>query len=81
MSGDGSYTIFTLKGDFVPSSYHGVKENLEFAIAGAGSMKVPKALVSSGSTSIQTGASYVTADFNFTAIGDGTNAPLSMTTT
>lgn len=79
MSGDGSYTIFTLKGDFVPSSYHGIK-NLTITIAGAGSISIPKALVSSGSTSLQTGASYITADFNFTAIGDGTGAPISMAT-
>lgn len=78
MSGDGSYTVFTLKGDFAPSSYHGVK-NLTITITGAGSISIPKALVSSGSTSIQTGASYITADFNFTAIGDGTQAPISMT--
>lgn len=78
MSGDGSYTVFTLAGDFQPSSYHGEK-NLTIAIAGAGSISIPKALVSSGSTSIQTGASYITADFNFTAIGDGTQAPISMT--
>lgn len=78
MSGDGSYTIFTLKGDFVPSNYHGEK-NLTIEIAGAGNISIPKALVSSGSTSLQTGASYITADFNFTAIGNGTNAPISMT--
>jgi hypothetical protein len=78
MSGDGSYTIFTLKGDFKPSSYHGIKD-LTITIADVGSIKIPKALVSSGSTSIQTGASYITADFNFTAVGDGTGAPISMT--
>lgn len=79
MSGDGSYTIFTLSGDFKPTNYHGEK-NLTITIVNVGSISIPKALVSSGSTSLQTGASYITADFNFTAIGDGTNAPISMTT-
>ena len=94
MSGDGSYTIFTLKGDFTPYKYHQQKDltifikhppeestgdTLEVASGTAQhEIKIPKALVSSGSTSMQTGATYIQADFNFTALGDGTNPPISM---
>lgn len=77
MSGEGSYTVFTIKGDFNPKSYHEVK-GLSFKIGDAGSVTIAKVLVSSGSTSMTTGASYVTCDFSFTAIGDGVNPILQM---
>lgn len=78
MSGDGSFTVFTLKGDFDSSSYHGVKTDFDITVGSAGTIKIPYAIINSGSTAIQTGASYITADFNFTAVGDGTNGPISL---
>lgn len=78
MTGDGSYTIFTLKGDFAPSGIQSVKKNFNITVGSAGTIKIPYAIISSASTAIQTGTSYITADFNFTAVGDGTNGPLSL---
>lgn len=94
MSADGSYTIFTLSGDFTPYKYH-QKKDLSISIKqpptqsvgeteevassdDAYTLYISKALVSSGSTSMTTGASYIQADFNFTALGDGYNPPISM---
>ena len=78
MSGDGSYTIFTLKGDFAPAGMQNVKKTFNIKVGDAGLIKIPYALVSSGSTSMQTGSSYITADFNFTAIGNGKQGPIVM---
>lgn len=41
-------------------------------------LKIPYALVNSGSTAMATGASYITSEFSFTGVGDGTNAIVSM---
>lgn len=97
MSGDGSFTVFTIADDFSPSYYQG-RRNLTVHIAdytnrtpgdnspstqgtqGKYLFKIPCALVSQGSTSIQTGTSYVQSDFNFTAFGDGRGAPVQMLT-
>ena len=78
MSGDGSYTIFTLKGDFDPTGMQNVKTSFNITVGDAGTISIPYALVSSGSTSMQTGSSYITADFNFTAIGNGQQGPILM---
>ena len=78
MSGDGSYTVFTLKGDFDVEGFHTVKTAFNIKVGDAGTIKIPYAIISSGSTSVQTGSSYITADFNFTAVGDGTNGPVSL---
>lgn len=84
MTGQGSYTVFKLQGSFAPEDYH-KSDSLKFAMApasdptaAAGTILIPTAITNSASTSIQTGASYVTAEFSFTAIGDGTNPPISM---
>ena len=77
MSGDGSYTIFRLAGDFNPQSYHKEKTNLQFNVS-KGWIKIPKAIISSGSTSMATGASYITAEYSFTALGDGANCIMEM---
>lgn len=77
MSGDGSYTVFKLAGDFNPSSYHVEKTGLQFNVA-TGWIKIPKAIINSGSTSMTTGASYITAEYSFTALGDGANCIMSM---
>ena len=78
MSGDGSFTVFTLKGDFEPENYHKVKTNFNIKVGNAGTILIPYAIINSGSTAIQTGASYITADFNFTAVGDGQKGPVSL---
>ena len=77
MSADGNYTIFRIKNDFDPKSYHQQKTNLTFEI-GSGSIQIPLAIVNSGSTSMATGASYITSQFSFTALGDGTKSIMSM---
>lgn len=77
MSADGNYTIFRIAGDFEPSSYHGEKKNLKFSVDSK-TITIPKAIVNSGSTSMATGASYVSAEFSFTALGDGTNSIMTM---
>lgn len=80
MSGDGSYTIFRIVGDFDPNNYHSQKKDLTFETS-QGSIIIPLAIVNSASTSMTTGASYVTAQFSFTALGDGVNSIMSMITT
>jgi hypothetical protein len=60
MSADGNYTIFRIKDEFAPTSYHEQKTNLTFNVA-RGSIKIPLAIINSGSTSMATGASYITS--------------------
>lgn len=84
MTADGSYTVFKLAGQFEPANYHSGR-SLRFVmnpssdpIANNTGLYIPSAINSSGSTSIQTGASYITAQFSFTALGNGKNPPLSL---
>jgi hypothetical protein len=77
MSGEGSYTIFKIAGDFNPTSYHKVK-GIKFQVGASHTVEIPAVLVSSGSTSMTTGASYVSVDYSFTAIGDGVNSIMKM---
>lgn len=76
MSGEGSYTIFRISGDFNPASYHGEK-GIQFTIDDK-AVTIARCLISSGSTSMTTGASYVSCDFAFTALGNGTDSILTM---
>jgi len=93
MSGDGNLTVFALRESgscsFSPTGFHIPKKYLTFTLGGfdansdnptgvAKSVVVPNALISSGSTSMATGASYITTDYSFTAIGDGVNPVLYM---
>lgn len=93
MSGEGSLTVFALRESgacsFAPVGFHTRKEKLTFTLGGFDStaaaplgtpksVVVPNALISSGSTSMTTGASYITCDYSFTAIGDGVNSVLQM---
>ena len=86
MTAQGNYTVFRLQGDFAPEKYHSSgKMQFEMAPSKTPStpeahILIPTAINSSGSTSIQTGSSYITAEFSFTAIGDGTKPPLSIQT-
>lgn len=92
MTGDCNYTVFTLKGNFNPAKYHEQKKNLTFNIGtttetdsegnettvAAAKIIVPLAIVNSASTSMATGASYITAEYSFTALGDGTGSIMKM---
>ena len=79
MTGDCSYTVFTLKGNFNPSSYHQEKKNLTFYVGNENTyIKIPLAIINSASTSMATGASYITAGYSFTALGDGDNPIMDM---
>lgn len=77
MSGEGSYTIFKIQNNFSPSSYHNVRA-LQFQIGASHLVTIPSVLISSGSTAMATGASYITCDYSFTAIGDGVNSIIKM---
>lgn len=77
MTAEGSYTQFRLIGDFKPDSYHKQRKNLTFNVAD-GYIRIPYALVNSGSTSMQTGASYVQVDYSFNALGNGQDAVMQM---
>lgn len=93
MSGEGSLTVFALRESgacsFAPVGFHTRKKNLTFTLGGFdvstakpnGTPKcvvVPNALINNGSTSMATGASYITCEYSFTAIGDGVNSVLQM---
>ena len=93
MSGEGSITLFALRESgalsFAPTGFHTRKQYLTFTLGGFDanddaptgipkSVVIPNALISSGSTSMTTGASYITCDYSFTAIGDGVNSVLQM---
>lgn len=85
MSADGSYTVFAIKDEFDPNSFH--KQNsFAFEVASpaepdptaAHTIFFPKIVKSQGGTSVQTGSSYITCDFSFTGIGDGKNPPMAL---
>lgn len=83
MTAEGSYTVFKLQGDFNPDAYHN-QQTLKFVVKSpaepnkAHTILLPKVVNTQGGTSIQTGSGFITADFSFTALGDGTNPPLSL---
>lgn len=77
---------------FAPTGFHTRKNYLTFTLGGFQDaldinsndtrtpmwVTVPNALISSGSTAMATGASYITCDYSFTAIGDGVNSVVMM---
>lgn len=77
---------------FAPTGFHTRKNYLTFTLGGFQDswdinsndtgkpmwVTVPNALINSGSTSMTTGASYITCDYSFTAIGDGVNSVVMM---
>ena len=86
MTCDGSMTIFGLReisangsvfAGFSAKALHSVKVLLKFVIGGQ-SVTVPKALLSSASTSMATGASYISAEYSFTGLGDGIHSIMDM---
>lgn len=84
MSCDGSFTVFALResnmGGFNSANYHETKQYLTFAIGATNYIVIPFALIQSGSTSMTTGAQYITSEFNFTGLGDGFHSIMSMET-
>ena len=93
MSGEGSLTIFALREvgacAFSAKGFHKPKKNLVFVLGGfdtsdtdlqgqAKSVLIPNALISSGSTAMATGASYISCDYSFNALGDGVNGVMLM---
>ena len=77
---------------FAPTGFHTRKNYLTFTLGGFQNewninsndpgtpmwVTVPNALINSGSTAMATGASYITCDYSFTAIGDGVNSVMMM---
>lgn len=86
MSADGSFTVFGMPELLDLSTFQGSKAckitinsyNPATAATVAHSIDFSKILFSQGGSSIQTGNSYVQADFNFTALGDGSNPPMNI---
>ena len=84
MNADGNYTVFRLRGDFEPEAYH-QDRSLRFQMAPSFApnsedigIYIPTAVNQSGSTSIQSGSQYITAEFSFSAVGNGKNPPLAL---
>lgn len=84
MNADGNYTVFRLRGDFEPEAYH-KDRSLRFQMAPSFApnskdigVYIPTAVNQSGSTSIQNGSQYITAEFSFSAVGNGKNPPLAL---
>ena len=80
MSCDGSITVFGIDRDQLgisPKSLHSVYKNLTFYV-GSRSIMIPMAFMSQGSTSMTSGAQYVTGEFSFTGLGDGYNSIMQM---
>ena len=79
MTGDCSITVFKIQGQFDPNDYHTELSNLTFNVGSTKSyITIPKAIINSASTSMATGASYVSAEFSYTALGDGTGSIMNM---
>lgn len=84
MNADGNYTVFRLRGDFEPEAYH-KDRSLRFQVSPSFApnsddigIYIPTAVNQSGSTSIQSGSQYITAEFSFSAVGNGKNPPLAL---
>lgn len=79
MTGECSITVFRLQGQFDPESYHTELTDLTFNVGSTNSsIIIPKAIINSASTSMATGASYISAEFSYTALGDGTGSIMKM---
>jgi hypothetical protein len=89
MTADASITVFKIKGQFDPKQYHQVvafegrignvdnqengKYNKSFNY-----IRIPRVILNSASTSMTTGASYVTAEFSYTGFGNGEGSIFDM---
>ena len=83
MDADGSFTIFSLTEQLTPSTFQSMKA-CEIRIkpgsdlTHTNTITFPYIVYNSGSTSIQTGGTYIQADVSFSALGDGTKPPMSI---
>jgi hypothetical protein len=77
-TGDGSFTTFRIIDEFVPQNYHTEIKDLKFKVNSKRYIGIAKAIVNSRSTSMATGASYITSEHSFTALGDGKNPLFNM---
>lgn len=77
-TGDGSFTTFKIINEFQPKNYHNEIANLQFYVNTERYIGIAKAIVNSRSTSMATGASYITSQHSFTALGDGSKALFDM---
>lgn len=60
-TGDGSFTTFRIINEFKPKNYHQEIKGLSFKVNSSRIINIAKAIVSSRSTSMATGASYITS--------------------
>lgn len=74
LSGDASITVFKIKGQFKPKDYHQPLKQIKFYVDDSNYISSPQLILNSASTSMTTGASYVSAEFSYNALGDGVNA-------
>lgn len=74
LSGDASITVFKIKGQFKPKDYHQPLKQIKFYLDDNNYVSSPQLILNSASTSMTTGASYVSAEFSYNALGDGVNA-------
>lgn len=83
MDADGSFTIFSLTSQLSPATFQAMKAcQIQLRpgnnLTTANKITFPYIVYNQGSTSIQTGGQYITADISFTALGDGTKPPMSV---
>lgn len=91
MTADASITVFRIKGQFDPKQYHKVigfqgcignvdsKDNGAYA-GNYNTITIPRVVLNSASTSMTTGASYVSAEFSYQGLGDGVGSIFDMST-
>ena len=81
MSCDGNFTVFGLRqsnmGGFDPATFHQTKQYLTFVVRDH-RIIIPFALIQNGSTSMTTGAQYISCEFSFNGIGDGYHSVMTM---
>lgn len=83
MTADGSLTIFKVSSQLDPDTFQSVKAAVismapQSDLATPNTITLANLVYNSGSTSIQTGGGYIQADISFTALGDGTQPPMSL---
>ena len=83
MDADGSFTIFSIPDQLSPVNFQLMKAcriSLAPGITPSiyNTITFPYIVYNSGSTSVQTGGTYIQSDISFTAVGDGTEPPMKI---
>jgi len=84
MQGGGSLTIFSIVSDLAPINMHDQRKNFVITITSPSQpgtshrITIPTMVLNSGGTSIQTGAGWISAQLQFSALGDGKKPPVSL---